>query len=859
MCVRNRIVTAKQQISQWSRWIALVSSMLAAIAPANATEMRTASVLSTQHTHEHWAAQTNAAPLQITGVRLESTDAGGLIVALEVTGDESREPIVKTLGNALIVEIEDAVLALPEDELFQRFSPVDGIALVQVSTLPDNRVEITVTGADAPPTAAVAVDASGLTLTVEPAQAIAETPDELRLQIVVTATRTAEDIQSVPRSVTVITREEITQQTQLTPDLGAALGQLVPGLAPTTGTPSEFGQSLRGRNLFVLIDGVPQSTSRNVFRNLRTIDPDAIERIEVLRGPTAIYGDGATGGVVNIITRAPADSELELESSVGLTSAPANLSGSLGGNFLQYVGGRDSNTDFAFTASYRHTGGFFDGRGNRIPADPNAQGGLADTDTLNLLGKVGVDLTENQRLQIALNYFKTTQDTRFTTDPAILDIPGRQRAQALEGLSLNTPQQTSNTLLNVDYQHSNVLNGELTTQLYYRDYDSRFFPFDARDFPSLGNVIFQSEVESTQFGGRLQFDTPLLDQERLLLTWGADYRQETTLQPLNIFDPVALDESGGLVFTQIDERIWVPPFRQRTLGLFAQANWEISDRFSLLGGIRHERVGVDVDDFTTLAGNSVVGGELTYDATLFNLGGVLDVTEHINLFANFAQGFSLADVGLALRNAPAGFSVETLRPEAQRVDHYEVGIRGRWQPLQASLVGFYNESDLGTTFTAPGEIVRAPERIYGVEATVDASLSDAWRLGGTFTWQEGETDLDLDGDFSPLNGFRIAPIKVTAYVENQTTPGWRNRIQALYSGSRDRFSDETVFGQRAVDSYVTVDYISSLDLGGGVLNIGVQNLLDTDYFPIVSQLQPSELQNAAAPGLTITLGYSFSW
>ncbi|MFX7540979.1 TonB-dependent receptor plug domain-containing protein, partial [Acinetobacter baumannii] len=66
------------------------------------------------------------------------------------------------------------------------------------------------------------------------------------------------------------------------------------------------GQTLRGRNLAVLIDGIPQSTTINVRRDLFNIDASAIERIEVLRGPTAIYGDGATGGVINI-TRAPGE------------------------------------------------------------------------------------------------------------------------------------------------------------------------------------------------------------------------------------------------------------------------------------------------------------------------------------------------------------------------------------------------------------------------------------------------------------------------------------------------------------------------------------------------------------------------
>jgi len=334
---------------------------------------------------------------------------------------------------------------------------------------------------------------------------------------------------------------------------------------------------------------------------------------------------------------------------------------------------------------------------------------------------------------------------------------------------------------------------------------------------------------------------------------------EDTEQPVAIFDPNVFDASEGLVFEQTDDRTWVPPINQRNLGLFAQLNWDVSDRFIVLGGLRHEQVGVNVDDFTTLAGDSIEGGDLDYDATLFNLGAVFYLNDDLNVFANFAQGFSVADVGLVLRSAPAGFSVETLDPEAQRVDNFELGIRGGWDSIQASLVGFYNESELGTTFTAPGTVVRAPERVYGIEAAIDAQLSDSWLLGGTISWAEGETDLDDDGNFDPLNGFRIAPIKLTAYVENQTLPGWRNRLQALFSGSRDRFEDETLFGQAAVDSYITLDYISSIQLGPGTLEVGVSNLLDTDYFPVVSQIQTSELSNAAARGRTVRIGYSLTW
>ncbi|HEY9763626.1 MAG TPA: TonB-dependent receptor [Trichocoleus sp.] len=795
--------------------------------------------------------------VSITGVRLETTSAG-LTIFVETDGDTLASPTAQAVGNATILDISNATLALPEGAEFQQASPAPGVAFISVTQVSEDQVSIAITGTDAAPVAQVQPSAQGLTIAVVPGVAGTVAPGEA-IQIVVSATRTEAAITDVPRSVTVIERDQIEQQTQVSQGLGDILGQLVPGIAPSTGSSSQFGQSLRGRNILVLIDGVPQTTNRNAFRDLQTIDPSAIERIEVIQGPTALYGDGATGGVINIITRAPADEPMVLRTRLGVTTDLDNVSGSLGGTFEQYLGGRVDDTDYAFTVSYDYTGGFFDALGNRIPPDPNAQGGLADTGSFNFLGKIGVDLTEAQRLQLTVNHYNAVQITDFTVDPSIQAIPGRQRSQALAGLDLDTPQTNNNTVLSLNYSHTDVLGGDLESQLYYRDYLTRFFPFDGRASASLGNSIFQSQVDSVEWGGRLQFDTPLASNNGLRLLWGADYNNERTSQPVSIFDPAAFDASRGLTYRLSDKRTWVPPLDQESLGLFAQLNWEVSDRFAVLGGVRHERVGLSVDDFVTLAGNAIQGGDLTYDATLFNLGGVFDLTDNLNLFANFAQGFSLSDVGLALRNAPAGFSVTRLRPEAQRVNHYEVGLRGIWQGLQASLAGFYNTSTLGTTFTAPGEILRAPERVYGVEATVDAQIGEAWALGGTLSWSEGQIDRTNTGNYTPLDGFRIAPIKLTAYLEHQTTPGWSNRLQALYSGGRDVFANDTVFGQRAVESYFTVDYLSSVQLGPGTLEIGIANLFNTDYFPVVSQLQTSELSNAAGRGRYVQIGYSFTW
>jgi iron complex outermembrane receptor protein len=129
-------------------------------------------------------------------------------------------------------------------------------------------------------------------------------------------------------------------------------------------------------------------------------------------------------------------------------------------------------------------------------------------------------------------------------------------------------------------------------------------------------------------------------------------------------------------------------------------------------------------------------------------------------------------------------------------------------------------------------------------------------LGSTVSWSEGENDLNEDGDFEALGTRDIQPIKVTAYLENETLPGWRNRLQALYVGGRDR-GFEVGIDPGEIDSYFVLDYIGSIDVGPGAIQIGVQNLLDTEYFPVSSQLfAPFSLFNRiAAPGRTISIGY----
>lgn len=531
-------------------------------------------------------------------------------------------------------------------------------------------------------------------------------PDETaeEIEVVVTATRTEEAATDVPRSVTVITREQIEAQTALSRDLQDILGQTVPGLGPSTQTANIFGQTLRGRRPLILIDGVPIRSNLSTVqaRDLRSIAPSVIERIEVVRGPTAAYGNGETGGVINIITRRPTDERLTSTTEVGVNAASGNLEADSFGNTLQHlIGINQGNFDLTFSLARIETGSFFDAAGDRIPAQDS---NVADSEIFDLFGKVGVNLSERQRLQLTASHYDNNDNSSFISDPIVDELPGIQKARALkvpepEYIGSREPD-LRNTVISLEYTHENLWGSQVQAQAYYRRNSLAFNGFDYRNLeifnPEIGRGLFDKEL----WGGRLQIDTPI--SEAVSLLWGVDYSDEQIVQDEEIFDTEDYDNSGRRVFCKIGEGTGIPPYNLRNLGIFAQLQWNVNDRLLLNGGARYEQFDLSVDDYTlTLFEDfprSIAGGDLNFDDVVFNLGAVYKLTDSVSLFANFAQGFSAPDFGRLFRSPPIAFTsvesdLEVTQP--QRVDNYEIGIRGQWSSVQASLAGFYNESELG--------------------------------------------------------------------------------------------------------------------------------------------------------------------
>ena len=197
-------------------------------------------------------------------------------------------------------------------------------------------VDITVLKAGFAPTTASVQVAAGATQDVvvelQPQPTVEETVT------VVASTRTDKRLEDQPMRVEVLAREEIEEKMLMTPGdivmmLNEMGGMRVQATSPSLGAASVRIQGMRGRYTRVLSDGLPLFGEVGGL-GLLQIPPMDLGQVEVIKGvASALYGAGAMGGVVNLLSRRP-DREPEQEfllnrSTRGATDAVTFLSGPL--------------------------------------------------------------------------------------------------------------------------------------------------------------------------------------------------------------------------------------------------------------------------------------------------------------------------------------------------------------------------------------------------------------------------------------------------------------------------------------------------------------------------------------------------
>lgn len=211
--------------------------------------------------------------------------------------------------------------------------------------------------------------------------------------VVVTASRDAQDIANVPTSVTVVTSEEIEKSTAS--NVPEVLQELA-GIHVTdiSGNQRNYNVDLRGfgessqQNILLLVDGRRVNLTDLSGPDWNLIPLERIDRIEVIRGGlgTVVYGDNASAGVINIITKE--GTKLDVRGDVGYGSYHTYKGAASVANAHEYV-----NYDLSLAAD--STDGYRDN---------------SDSKTFDLGGNVRIYPTEKFQLHISSGYHN--DDTR---------------------------------------------------------------------------------------------------------------------------------------------------------------------------------------------------------------------------------------------------------------------------------------------------------------------------------------------------------------------------------------------------------------------------------------------------------------
>ena len=145
-----------------------------------------------------------------------------------------------------------------------------------------------------------------------------EAESVLTQEITVTATRTETRLEDQPLRVEVLDQEEVEEKALMTPGdiamlLNETSGLRVQVTAPSLGAANIRVQGLRGRYTQLLADGLPLYGGQTGAIGLLQIPPLDLGRVEIIKGvASALYGSSALGGVINLVSRRPQQSEREL-------------------------------------------------------------------------------------------------------------------------------------------------------------------------------------------------------------------------------------------------------------------------------------------------------------------------------------------------------------------------------------------------------------------------------------------------------------------------------------------------------------------------------------------------------------------
>lgn len=666
-------------------------------------------------------------------------------------------------------------------------------------------------------------------------------------EITVTASRTGAAIETLPVAVTVLDSATLENQFQRSTDLLRALDFTVPGLNLSTGGRGQCQTRIRGRVPQFQLNGVPanQELRPSNCNSAFQISPYAIERVEVVRGATSLFGAGAPGGIVNLITRRARSERLEIDGVAQTGFNTSRPGGSFQTDLYAGAGQRRGDFDYYFGIGYQDYGVGRDPDGSLVPG--------TEFSALSLNASLGVAVTSGLRLRVVGTWYDENPGQEYNLDGAEVSA-----GAALPRVIAVTPNpfrsQTDDQLgtLALQLEADDVLGHRLFAAAYgqWQRFRQRA---NFQDFNNGDPDFFSDDRENSTLGTRLTlargFD---IGTTRLDMEYGVDWRRDRLIRlQLDVDDP-----STPIGFI-------APEIILYQTGLFGQANWKIG-RVRLSGGLRQEfyrgEIGRAFAD-RGLSGTGTPGRLKSADQLLFNAGIVYEATDTVQLYGSYTEGAELTQLGRAARRAT---DPGIISPEPAKSQQYELGVRGNLGPVRFSTAGFFSYSAsaslvqpdpscAGQSF-CPLIPLRTPQKVWGAEATADWRVNDRVDLGAVFTWQRGEIFEQSVGRYIPFATDIVSPTRVAVRGSWRPTDRLSVGAQASYSAKADFFApSQQALGRVNTPSLFIADASIGWRVGPGEINVAAANLFDRRHQNITATA--AGFQPALVEGRRLIIGY----
>ncbi|PAO03958.1 catecholate siderophore receptor CirA [Enterobacter cloacae] len=602
--------------------------------------------------------------------------------------------------------------------------------------------------------------------------------------MVVTASATEQNLKDAPASISVITQEDL--QRKPVQNLKDVLRD-VPGVQLTSEGDNRKGVSIRGLDssyTLILVDGKRVNSRNAVFRHndfdLSWVPVDAIERIEVVRGPmSSLYGSDALGGVVNIITKKIG------QKWTGTLSADSTIQ------------------------EHRDRGDTYNGQ--FYTSGPLVDGLLG----LKAYGSLAKREKDGQQKSSTTASGETPRIEGFTSRDANVEFAWTpsENHDFTAGYGFDRQDRDSDSLdknrlerQNYSLSHNGrwgIGNSEL--KVYGEQVDNKN--------PGNSNPITS---ESNAVDGKYVLPLGEINQ---FLTFGGEWRHDKLKDPVNL--------TGGSSSSTSTSQY----------ALFLEDEWRIFEPLALTTGIR-------MDDHDTYGDHWSPRAYLVYNATdtVTVKGGWATAFKAPSLLQLSPDWVSGSCRGACEIVGNPDLKPET--SESFEFGLYYSGEEGWLEGVQASITTFQNNVDDRISISRTANVKQAQSypnyvglnadgepifryynvnkaRIRGVETELKFPLAEEWKVTLNYTYNDGR-DISNGGN-KPLSDLPFHTANGT--VDWQATQDWSFYVQGNYTGEKRALTSSAP----TPGGYVIWNTGAAWQVTKAVkLRAGVQNLLDKD-------------------------------